>query len=413
MTIIHIWDGNNIIAEANEETDLTALYVRGIGLLAVETADEYGNASRKAYLNNAHGDVVQLADENGDVLWYYDYDAFGNEVNPQDGDENPFRYCGEYSDDETETIYLRARNYSPATGRFTQQDDWGYANTTDPLSLNLYTYCANNPVGFVDPSGHEYRWEREERSPFSKLGRAFAVGLGNALIDVAYGIGGGIAHYTDLVAEKFKFKNGNYIVLICSIAEAFALFGAMQLITDDVLESEIALDRNGNVFKDTHDCIHVIVTIKTRVKGSKPKGTELIRKLIESGAGLMIVVVKTKPSAFSPYGLTYSDVDYDDPAIQMNLSQKPWGGYDYGSTKNIAIILAHEMIHALHFIENSETYIKGNRNVAYREKGEPVTWEEMFTVGLGSNSATPYNTKITENDIRGEQKISKRKKYYE
>ena len=117
MNTIHIWDGNNIIAEANEEIDLTALYVRGIGLLAVETADEYGNASRKTYLNNAHGDVVQLADDTGAVLWYYDYDSFGNEINPQENDTNPFRYCGEYTDDETDTIYLRARNYSPATDR--------------------------------------------------------------------------------------------------------------------------------------------------------------------------------------------------------------------------------------------------------------------------------------------------------
>ena len=31
---------------------------------------------------------------------------------------------------------------------------WGYMNASDPLSLNLYTYCANNPVMYVDPSGH-------------------------------------------------------------------------------------------------------------------------------------------------------------------------------------------------------------------------------------------------------------------
>lgn len=26
----------------------------------------------------------------------------------------------------------------------------------NPLSLNLYTYSANNPIFFIDPSGHEY-----------------------------------------------------------------------------------------------------------------------------------------------------------------------------------------------------------------------------------------------------------------
>ena len=27
-------------------------------------------------------------------------------------------------------------------------------DSSDPLSLNLYTYCANNPVMYIDPSGH-------------------------------------------------------------------------------------------------------------------------------------------------------------------------------------------------------------------------------------------------------------------
>ena len=50
---------------------------------------------------------------------------------------------------------LRARYYNPANGRFTQQDAWEYIDTNDPLSLNLYTYCNNNPVMYVDPSGED------------------------------------------------------------------------------------------------------------------------------------------------------------------------------------------------------------------------------------------------------------------
>ncbi len=35
-------------------------------------------------------------------------------------------------------------------------------NASDPLSLNLYTYCCNNPVMYVDPSGHIVtEWDRE------------------------------------------------------------------------------------------------------------------------------------------------------------------------------------------------------------------------------------------------------------
>jgi len=43
--------------------------------------------------------------------------------------------------------------YDPKIARFLQEDTYrGQAN--DPLSLNYYTYCSNNPVVYWDPSGH-------------------------------------------------------------------------------------------------------------------------------------------------------------------------------------------------------------------------------------------------------------------
>ena len=74
------------------------------------------------YLYNAHGDVVQRTDSSGAVTKVYTYDAFGVEKDPDSADPNPFRYCGEYFDRETGAYYLRARYYSPETGRFTQED---------------------------------------------------------------------------------------------------------------------------------------------------------------------------------------------------------------------------------------------------------------------------------------------------
>ncbi|WP_305133669.1 RHS repeat-associated core domain-containing protein [uncultured Clostridium sp.] len=80
---------------------------------------------------------------------------FGVEKNIDDNDTNAFRYCGEYYDKETATVYLRARNYNPSTGRFISRDSFA-GRRSDPLSLNLYTYCKNNPIRYVDPSGHSY-----------------------------------------------------------------------------------------------------------------------------------------------------------------------------------------------------------------------------------------------------------------
>ena len=124
-----------------------------------------------------------LADSTGVSTRAYDYDAFGVEKDPDPLDENPFRYCGEYFDRETETYYLRARYYDSATDRFTQQDThWTTANSIygnnpqkinereDKLGLksysyapqitavmqsgNLYVYGVSNPIHYVDQDGN-------------------------------------------------------------------------------------------------------------------------------------------------------------------------------------------------------------------------------------------------------------------
>ncbi|MDE6088585.1 MAG: RHS repeat-associated core domain-containing protein, partial [Oscillospiraceae bacterium] len=108
-------------------------------------------------MQNAHGDVVNLTDADGAVIKSYTYDAFGVEKNIDDTDTNAFRYCGEYYDAETGTVYLRARYYNPSAGRFISRDSYRGRNG-NPLSLNLYTYCANNPLLYFDPSGHSFAY---------------------------------------------------------------------------------------------------------------------------------------------------------------------------------------------------------------------------------------------------------------
>ena len=53
---------------------------------------------------------------------------------------------------------------NPVIGRFTQED------TYRGDGLNLYTYCQNNPVYYVDPSGHIC--ENRAKEIMNKLGRA-------------------------------------------------------------------------------------------------------------------------------------------------------------------------------------------------------------------------------------------------
>lgn len=136
-----MYDGPNIILELGQTNNIKSKYIRGINLIAAYNASNV----KSFYLFNGHGDVVQLTNTSGNVVKTYDYDAFGNEKQPLEGDVNPFRYCAEYYDKETGTYYLRAMYYDPAIGRFINADSY-LGRHDDPLSLNLYTYCHNNPV---------------------------------------------------------------------------------------------------------------------------------------------------------------------------------------------------------------------------------------------------------------------------
>jgi hypothetical protein len=45
--------------------------------------------------------------------------------------------------------------YDPVTARFMQEDTYT-GEYNDPLSLNLYTYCKNDPLMYSDPTGHNF-----------------------------------------------------------------------------------------------------------------------------------------------------------------------------------------------------------------------------------------------------------------
>ncbi|WP_127531736.1 RHS repeat-associated core domain-containing protein [Paenibacillus kobensis] len=152
QTTRYYWDGDQIIAEATVTGTTAAFkarYVRGRGLVARE--DSQGKAY---YVHNGHGDVTDLMDADGITrLNTYSYDVFGNIASMNETVAQPFKYSGEMQDTTTGLQYLRARWYDPSIGRFVNEDTYE-GDITNPLTLNLYTYTANNPLIYSDPSGH-------------------------------------------------------------------------------------------------------------------------------------------------------------------------------------------------------------------------------------------------------------------
>ncbi|MBD5088838.1 MAG: RHS repeat-associated core domain-containing protein [Clostridiales bacterium] len=150
---IYVWDNDQIVMELDGQGNVKKRYIRGNELIYTDKGE---GTEKQYYVMDLHGNVTQMLDKNGNITKTYNYDAFGNEVNPDKKDDNPFRYCGEYYDKETESVYLRARYYRPALGRFTTRDTYT-GEENEPMSLHLYTYCGNDSVSNIDPSGHKYK----------------------------------------------------------------------------------------------------------------------------------------------------------------------------------------------------------------------------------------------------------------
>ena len=65
---------------------------------------------------------------------------------------NPFRYRGYVYDEETGLYYLRSRYYQKTWGRFINADVLLRLSKRSPM-VSQFFYCANDPIGKVDPSG--------------------------------------------------------------------------------------------------------------------------------------------------------------------------------------------------------------------------------------------------------------------
>ena len=110
------------------------------------------------YRKNLFGDITAIYHGSTKVAEYV-YDAWGNCTITYDPDgigaRNPFRYRGYYWDNDIQMYYLMTRYYDPKTGRFINADSIKYLEPKILNGLNLYSYCNNNPIMNVDPSGHE------------------------------------------------------------------------------------------------------------------------------------------------------------------------------------------------------------------------------------------------------------------
>ena len=148
LTTRYMCEASKVILEVDGQGNQTAKNTYGTKIISRTAGNETAY-----YMYNGHGDVTALIGTNGEIAATYYYDAFGN-ITEQTGEvKNPIKYAGYQYDEETGVYYLNARYYDPKIARFLTEDTYR-GDPSDPLSLNLYTYCANEPIKYTDPTGH-------------------------------------------------------------------------------------------------------------------------------------------------------------------------------------------------------------------------------------------------------------------
>ncbi|WP_288610974.1 RHS repeat-associated core domain-containing protein [uncultured Victivallis sp.] len=164
-----VYDGYKLMAEfdaLNDDAQVASYLWQPVGLDVplMRTIDGVNGY----YVADGNKNILAVRDSNGTDLSNYTYTPFGTVENPEDSDDNPFRFSSEYCDDETGLVYYNYRYYSPELGRWIKRDP-----IEEEGGVNLYGYVANSPIDRFDYLGMAWN--------ISRTGKAWAIAMRSSL----------------------------------------------------------------------------------------------------------------------------------------------------------------------------------------------------------------------------------------
>ncbi|MFF8280825.1 FG-GAP-like repeat-containing protein [Streptomyces lateritius] len=231
------WDVNGALptigAEYSPGGTMTAEYqYNPLGQVQTQTAGGAGSYFHHDQL----GSVTDVTDAAGAARIRYRYGAFGEATKTDLGANpptNPFTYTGAYTEPTTGAAgyYLRARNYDPATGRFTGTDPAGF--TTGRPAVSPYAYADNAPTRYTDPTG----WSPDD--PTDDKVESFGEGLkvfGDGFVQ-------GLKLPFEFVGDVYNaFTGGNggaggFVDKYLPVRPAYRLYRAAQMFRDQGCEA--------------------------------------------------------------------------------------------------------------------------------------------------------------------------------
>lgn len=137
-----VWNVNAAIALLLDDGEHRYVY----GPTSTPIAQYDASDGVEYLLTDQLGSVRVVTDAVGAIVGSASFGVFGA-VEGASGVASAFGFTGAWTDDETGLVYLRARDYDPATGQFLQVDP-AVDDTRQP-----YAYAYNNPLLWTDPTG--------------------------------------------------------------------------------------------------------------------------------------------------------------------------------------------------------------------------------------------------------------------
>ncbi|MBU0505251.1 hypothetical protein KJ708_04585, partial [bacterium] len=147
LPLLQAHAGDSGVPPTPQSDDTYFYYVHG---------DHLGSAHLLTEGSSDGGKHRGLWYNSGDLIQRIEYNPFGTEkyiLNPN-FDFSP-EFTGQKYDIESGLYYYKSRYYNPKLARFIQADTV-LPSATDYQSYNRYAYVRNNPLKYIDPSGHSF-----------------------------------------------------------------------------------------------------------------------------------------------------------------------------------------------------------------------------------------------------------------
>jgi RHS repeat-associated protein len=167
VTTYYGWDGGHVIAEYAPSGSSGLQWQTGYVYLGGRLLATTNAGGTRFHHPDRLGTRLVTDQSNGEVVTaqlgmpfgtQQPAGAFGGDnswQHPMKNNPSKKRFTSYDRSDTTGLDYAVNRFYQSAQGRFTQVDPIGMsaASLEDPQSLNLYSYCGNDPINHVDPDG--------------------------------------------------------------------------------------------------------------------------------------------------------------------------------------------------------------------------------------------------------------------